>query len=291
MTISLVPFMIYKIRKDLTFAVQDQNATRHVVAVGTKMLNKLNEIFGTGAEGTVAYADEGARRRPRGIPLITLMASILDPRMKAGIGIPHLDKTFVWRMIREDAINLAVDNLGDAQAQQEPNIPAEEPEGREWRQQPNLNQPRYDAMFEEINNNYAAEQQQLNNNVYAHNDNNNAMLDPHQQQVQNIAVSVDAELTLYSREPSIPLRDDSGRFSCPLTWWNVHRNRFKLISEVAIRMLCIPATSAPSERVFSVAGLTIAKERARLAPHTANELIFLHDALPALEKYKRSRAE
>jgi hypothetical protein len=146
-------------------------------------------------------------------------------------------------------------------------------------------------MFEEINNNYAAEQQQLNNNVYAHNDNNNAMLDPHQQQVQNIAVSVDAELTLYSREPSIPLQDDSGRFSCPLTWWNVHRNRFKLISEVAIRMLCIPATSAPSERVFSVAGLTIAKERARLAPHTANELIFLHDALPALEKYKRSRAE
>ncbi len=111
-TISLVPFMIYKIRKDLTFAVQDQNATRHVIAVGTKMLNKLNETFGTGAEGTVAYADEGARRRPRGIPLITLMASILDPRMKAGIGIPHLDKTFVWRMIREDAINLAVDNLG-----------------------------------------------------------------------------------------------------------------------------------------------------------------------------------
>jgi hypothetical protein len=135
--------MIYKIRKDLTFAVQDQNATRHVLAVGTKMLNKLNETFGTGAEGTVAYANEGARRRPRGIPLITLMASILDPRMKAGIGIPHLDKTFVWRMIREDAINLAVDNLGDAQAQQEPNIPAKEPERREWRQQPNLNQPPY----------------------------------------------------------------------------------------------------------------------------------------------------
>lgn len=67
-------------------------------------------------------------------------------------------------------------------------------------------------MFEEINNNYAAEQQQLNNNVYAHYDNNNAMLDPHQQQVQNIAVSVDAKLTLYSREPSIPLQDDSGRF-------------------------------------------------------------------------------
>jgi hypothetical protein len=35
-----------------------------------------------------------------------------------------------------------------------------------------------------------------------------------------------------------------------------------------------PATSAPSEHVFSVTGLIIAKDRARLASDTANELIF-----------------
>ncbi len=32
--------------------------------------------------------------------------------------------------------------------------------------------------------------------------------------------------------------------------------------------------AAPSERVFSTAGLTISKDRARLASQTANELIF-----------------
>ncbi len=53
------------------------------------MLNKLNETFGTGTEGTVApdNFEEGARCRPKGIPMLTLMASLLDPRMKAGIGI------------------------------------------------------------------------------------------------------------------------------------------------------------------------------------------------------------
>jgi len=61
-----------------------------------------------------------------------------------------------------------------------------------------------------------------------------------------------------------------------------------MLSQLALRILCIPATSAPSERVFSVAGLTIAKDRARLAPQTANELIFLHDALPALKKFEES---
>ena len=62
-----------------------------------------------------------------------------------------------------------------------------------------------------------------------------------------------------------------------------------LLSQLAFHILCIPATSAPAERVFSVAGLTIAKDRARLAPQTANELIFLHDAIPALQKFERSR--
>ncbi len=55
---------------------------------------------------------------------------------------------------------------------------------------------------------------------------------------------------------------------------------------LALRVLCIPATSAPLERFFSVAGLTITKDRARLAPQRANELIFLHDAIPALKGLK-----
>ncbi len=48
---------------------------------------------------------------------------------------------------------------------------------------------------------------------------------------------------------------------------------------MAARSLCIPETSAPSEHDFSVAGLQIAKDSARLASDTANELIFLHDAM------------
>jgi hypothetical protein len=96
-TISLVPFMVYKVRKDLTMAVQDQHASWHVVDIGTKMLNKLNEIFGAGAQGTVALNnfEEGAHCHPKGIPMLTLMASLLDPRMKAVIGIPDLDKGYM----------------------------------------------------------------------------------------------------------------------------------------------------------------------------------------------------
>jgi hypothetical protein len=62
-----------------------------------------------------------------------------------------------------------------------------------------------------------------------------------------------------------------------------------MISKLAFCVLCISATSVPSERVFSVADLSIAKDRSRLAPQTANELIFLHDAVPAMRRFEESQ--
>jgi hypothetical protein len=91
-------------------------------------------------------------------------------------------------------------------------------------------------------------------------------------------------------EPAIPLRDNNNeKYNCPLNWWKLHEFKYKMLSILAARYLCIPATSAPSERVFSAAGLTIAKDRSRLSPDHANELIFLHDAEPAIERYYKTQ--
>ena len=46
------------------------------------------------------------------------------------------------------------------------------------------------------------------------------------------------------------------------------------------RYLAMPATSAPVERLFSVAGLVATAKRSRLAPSTVSLLVFLHEALP-----------
>lgn len=80
-------------------------------------------------------------------------------------------------------------------------------------------------------------------------------------------------------------------FSNPLLWWKIHRGVLPLLSTLARRMLCIPATSAPSERVFSTAGLTIAKCRASIQPQHASELIFLHDSWPFAEESEKHRRQ
>jgi hypothetical protein len=48
-----------------------------------------------------------------------------------------------------------------------------------------------------------------------------------------------------------------------------------LLSIVAKKILCVPATSASSERVFSDAGNVIADDRSRLTPEVASALVLL----------------
>ena len=78
---------------------------------------------------------------------------------------------------------------------------------------------------------------------------------------------VDSEFKEYLLEPV--------RVSNPLEWWVQYEHKFPKISKLAQTYLAIPATSVPSERTFSAAGLTVTKLRASLDPDTVDKIIFL----------------
>ena len=88
------------------------------------------------------------------------------------------------------------------------------------------------------------------------------------------------------------MKVDLGRkteFSYPLDWWRDNQYQFNLLAFLARRILCIPSTSAPSERVFSSAGHIITKLRASLNSANAADLIFLHDSWPVVEVYEAEK--
>ena len=81
--------------------------------------------------------------------------------------------------------------------------------------------------------------------------------------------SAEAELQAFL---DYPMADEE---NCPLDWWKSNAKHFPRLGMVAKKYLCIPATSAPSERVFSTAGNIVTPKRSRLNPSKVDKLVFL----------------
>jgi len=82
-------------------------------------------------------------------------------------------------------------------------------------------------------------------------------------------LALQSELENYFIVPSIPLNRD------PLSWWKENRHRYPRLSVLVEQYMCVPATSVPSERVFSAAGLVVNRLRSRLSPEHVDMLLFL----------------
>ncbi|XP_013880075.1 zinc finger BED domain-containing protein 1 [Austrofundulus limnaeus] len=61
----------------------------------------------------------------------------------------------------------------------------------------------------------------------------------------------------------------------PLKWWKEHEVVYPALSCLAKKYLCVPATSSPSERIFSCSGNIVSCQRASLKPETVDRLVFL----------------
>lgn len=78
------------------------------------------------------------------------------------------------------------------------------------------------------------------------------------------------EIKIYLSLPSIPADED------PLVWWRGHASEMPHLARVARKLLCIPATSVPSERLSSASGHIVSPRRSLLKPDKVNILTFLH---------------
>ena len=78
------------------------------------------------------------------------------------------------------------------------------------------------------------------------------------------------DIDKYLSEPLIAFH----RSNC-YTWWTENSTRFPALAKLAQRYLSAPATSVPSERLFSGAGEVYYDQRNRLAPERAEMLLFI----------------
>lgn len=283
-TNSMVPYILYKIRASIQQARDSPTISVQAANLLRKMANAFEVHWGSGEPGTVAteHLTEGPNRRPRGLPIRTLLASLLDPRFKCGVGLAIQDKEYLWNYLLQQMIVVEREvraSRAAALQQNENNINGNNNDALQQQpQQQRWERGAFHNMFQDLNE--YREAMEVRRHAVNRNNNNNEP-DEHEK--------AQAELTMYKAEPILALTNDDEAYNNPLEWWKYNAKRFPLLSELASRYLCIPATSAPSERVFSSAGLTIAKDRSRLDPELANELVFLHESGPALQRFRASQ--
>ncbi len=98
-----------------------------------------------------------------------------------------------------------------------------------------------------------------------------------QQQDTFSSLTVGDEVNKFMKLPD--LHPDSD----PLLWWKENGKHFPKMSLYARKLLCVPATSVPSERIFSVAGSIVTKRRANLKPESVDMLVFLNKNLSSID--------
>jgi hypothetical protein len=300
--ISLIPYMLYTIRNGLMVANVDPMSLHQVVSVITLMLVKFNEEFGTGEQNTVAmdYIVEGTRWRLKGLPDIVMIAMCLDPQTKSAAGIPLADREVIWVYVFNDLVDVALQKSPPPA----PAAPAPAPV-------PPVQAP---AQGRNSNNNIGYSNDvvvffcMLEENVIKHGhvdvddeDDLQELIDAYDvpfnligDAVENwnhktVGEMVRTEIEMYKSATGLKLTNtETGKFLNPLDWWRARQSDIPYLAKLSIKYLGMPANSAPSERVFSTTGLTISKERACLESSHANELVFLHDNGPVLDKYHSS---
>ena len=90
--------------------------------------------------------------------------------------------------------------------------------------------------------------------------------------ISQLDEKIDVEVNLYK---SIKLTSDQKRSTHLLTWWKEHKGQFPCLFQAVKALLATPATSVPSERIFSEAGYIARARHSRILPQNLNKFIFI----------------
>lgn len=91
----------------------------------------------------------------------------------------------------------------------------------------------------------------------------------------DISTTITVELNKYISEPVTTTGNEkSGEFDV-LKWWKSNEPKFPMLGKLCRFFHSIPATSSPSERLFSVAGGTVTEKRTRISSDLLDSVLFL----------------
>jgi len=88
-----------------------------------------------------------------------------------------------------------------------------------------------------------------------------------------------------TKNGACPMYDAESEFNIPLGWWKHNCATYPCVVNLAMKFLAIPATSAPSECIWSHAGRILLLRHARLKKEVVGHMMLIKENLRLVHKH------
>lgn len=272
--ISLVPFFLWKIRSTFQEYVDSPNTLTPVQHLARILLADFNDnCYGDGSQILYSDVQIGHRRRYVSLHLSVVIATALDPRMK------HLtpfvqnedERQCIWDLL-STKMEIYYQDLVTNQTKNDDSLASKNSSKAEMNKKARQN---HDAVFV-----HHTDDVDIFAALHAAHDNHANQAQEH----DYIAATCNAELARY--RSAVGMRMELG--NDPLQWWLLRKDQFPILFGMAEQYLAIPAMSAPSERLWSIASPIVTIRRAKLSSEIVANIMFLKENGWILEKHYSS---
>ena len=267
-TLSMVPLLLRGIKCDFENLVEDLTQPDAVGCLATTMLSDLTEKRYITLDSRMFYEEyeRGHMNRPLTLHTLVLLATALDPRTKNLRSIPEGDHDSIWNLLATKMKDIDEDNL-------EPTLPTQPP----------------DSINDGTNAAATATGPSTPQRTSVGRLVQNCASSP-----VGFALSGDDrdrvianEIEGYKREEQLVFDESNYKEKAfqVMPWWEGRKHKFPRLYELAQRILPIPASEAPSKRLFSLASRVLTKTRSRLDSNVVSAIIMIQENRPLLDKW------
>jgi hypothetical protein len=287
-TISFVPVIVECIRQHLLDWIEDNTVSNASRDKARKLFKDFTEEWGTGNPGSVLteHLTEGRRSRQKGLQPAHFMACALDPRTRDLLGIPEQEHSNLWEFVTNRIVDFLMHSKEITRKESTATTPSSHTVDLTKEDGDEGEMSAIDKMRRKRSRRESTTSaMQSTSTAAAIPIDENATSSLSSQINTNTATTelliknkLQNEILRFTSEPPLQSKEN------PLLWWKQNASTYPLLAKAARRWLCVPATSAPVERLFSVAGRVIEERRSRLEPFLVDDIVFLHESFTTLRR-------
>lgn len=278
-TSPLLPFSLFLIRKNYSDKSNNRSTSPPIKHLSKVLLEDLDRRYvpHPDKEGSVQYlpvARKGKYNRYYTLHLFVFYAAFLDPRTKVNLKEIMVEKNYdeLANDILEELVKLKKQELENNNNNNHDRVDNSylSPQKKK-RKTTTKNNSLYKALNKkDVTDENVAQDSPLNN--------------------EEIKADCEREMKIFmSDSVSLDMNDEkTDEFNDPLQWWKKNEPKYETLAKMAKKYLCIPAASAPSERIWSRSSSILSMKRSRLSDDVASDIMFIRENIDLLNKHYTS---